>query len=65
MLKDVKKVLAFQEEDPVWSLLHRDPQKVMEGSEIFHGELPLEGRYSVLHEHYVRCCKDDVINIKQ
>jgi hypothetical protein len=37
----------------------------MEGSEILHGELPLEGRYGVLHERCVGCCKDNVINIKQ
>jgi hypothetical protein len=37
----------------------------MEGFEIVHAKLPLEGRYDVLQESYARCYKDNVVNIKQ
>jgi hypothetical protein len=38
----------LREEEPIWSLLYKDSQEVMEGYEILHGELPLEGRYEVM-----------------
>jgi hypothetical protein len=65
VLKDVKSVLVLREEELIWSLLYGDSQEVMEGSEILHGELSLEGRYGVLQEHCAGCCKENVINIKQ
>jgi hypothetical protein len=38
---------------------------MMKRTEVLHGEFPLEGRYSVLQEHYARCGEHNVINIKQ
>jgi hypothetical protein len=45
-------------------MLYRDPQKVMEGSEVLHGDFPLEGRYRVMQKCCVGCGEDNVINIK-
>jgi hypothetical protein len=48
MLKDIKSKLALSEEELVYLMLYGDPRKVMEGSEVLHGEFPLEGRYGIL-----------------
>jgi hypothetical protein len=35
----------LSEEEPVHQMLYGDAQKMMEVTEILHGEFPLEGRY--------------------
>jgi hypothetical protein len=47
-LKNIKSKLMLSEEEPVRRMLYRDSQKMMEGSEVLHGELPLEGKYGLL-----------------
>jgi hypothetical protein len=37
----------------------------MEGSEVLHGEFPLEGRYGVMQKCCAGCGEDNVINVKQ
>jgi hypothetical protein len=64
MLKDIKSKPELSEEEFVHLMLYGDPQKVMEGSEVFHGEFSLEGRYGVLQKCCVVCDEDNVINIK-
>jgi hypothetical protein len=65
MLKDIKSILALSEEESVRLILYGDPQKVMVGSEVHHGELPLEDRYGVLQKCCAGCSEDNVINVKQ
>jgi hypothetical protein len=64
-LENVESKLTLSEEKPVRVMLYGDSQKMMEGSEVLHGEFPLEGRYGLLY----KCCagygEDNVINVKQ
>jgi hypothetical protein len=47
-LRDVESELTLSEEESIYLMLYGDPQKIMKRVEVLHGELPLEGRYSVL-----------------
>jgi hypothetical protein len=47
-LKNIKSKLALSEEELVRLMLYGDSHKMMEGSEVFHGEFLLEGRYGLL-----------------
>jgi hypothetical protein len=64
-LKNIESKLTLSEEEPVRLILYRDSQKMMEGSEILHGEFPLEGRYGPLQKCYARCGEDNIINVNQ
>jgi hypothetical protein len=44
-LKNVENKRMLSEEEPVHQMLYGDAQKMMEVTEILHGEFPLEGRY--------------------
>jgi hypothetical protein len=63
-LKNIESKLMLSEEESASLMLYGDPQEVMEGPEILHGEFLLEGRYGLLQ----KCCagsgEDIVINIK-
>jgi hypothetical protein len=43
----------------------RRPPKMMEGSDILHGEFSLEGRYDLLQKCYTGCSEENAINVKQ
>jgi hypothetical protein len=64
-LKNVKSKRMLSEEEFVSLMLYGDSQEMMEGSDILHGEFPLEGRYGLLQKCCVGCGEDDVISIKQ
>jgi hypothetical protein len=63
-LKNIESKLTLSEEEPIQLILHGDSQKMMEGSEVLHGEFPLEGRYDLLQKCYAECGEDNVINVK-
>jgi hypothetical protein len=63
MLKNIKSKLALSEEELIRLMFYGDVQKVMEESEVLHGELLLEGRYGLLQKCYTGCGKDNVINV--
>jgi hypothetical protein len=46
-------------------MLYGDPQEMMDGPEILHGEFPLEDRYGLMYKCCARCGEDNVINIKK
>jgi hypothetical protein len=52
------------EEELIHLMLYEDSQKMMERSEIFYGEFPLEGRYGLLQKCCTGCDEDNVINVK-
>jgi hypothetical protein len=49
-LKDIPSVLALVEEEVVGSLLHRDAEEVVDGTEVLHGKLLLESRSGMLKQ---------------
>jgi hypothetical protein len=64
-LKNIESKLTLSEEESASLMFYGDPQEMMEGPEILHGEFLLEGRYGLLQ----KCCagsgEDNVINVKQ
>jgi hypothetical protein len=46
-------------------MLYEYSQKMMEGSEVLHGEFMLKGRYGLLQKSCTGCSEDHVINVKQ
>jgi hypothetical protein len=64
-LKNIESKLMLSEEESVHLMVYGDSKKIMEESEVLHGELPLEGRYGLLHMCCARCGEDNVINVKQ
>jgi hypothetical protein len=62
---NIESKLTLSEEELVRLMLYRGSQKMMEGSDVLHGEFPLEGRYGLLQKCYVGSGEDNVINIKQ
>jgi hypothetical protein len=63
-LKDIKSILVLSEKGFARLMLYGGPQKVMEGSEVLHGDFPLEGRYGVLQKCCAGCGEDNAINVK-
>jgi hypothetical protein len=64
-LKNIESKLMLSEEEPICLMLYGDSQKMMEGSEVIHGEFQLEGIYGLLQKCCARCGEDNVINVKQ
>jgi hypothetical protein len=64
-LKNIESKLTLSEEESASLMLYGDPQEIMEGSEILHGEFLLEGRYGLLQKCCARNGEDNVINVKQ
>jgi hypothetical protein len=64
-LKNIESKLTLNEEEHVCLMLYRDSQKMMEESEILHGEFLLEGRYGLLQKCYAGGGEDNVTNVKQ
>jgi hypothetical protein len=48
LLKNIESNLTLSEEEPIRLMLYGDSRKMMEGSEVLHGEFSLEGRYGML-----------------
>lgn len=63
-LEDVESILALREEDPIGALLHGNPQEVMKGPEVLHGELPVKSGDGLPKEVYTGGRQNDVINIE-
>jgi hypothetical protein len=63
--KNIEGKPVLGEEEPIPLMLYGDPQNVMEGSEVLHGEFPLEDRYGLLQKCCARCGEDNVINVKK
>jgi hypothetical protein len=63
-LKDISSVLAFVQEEVVVLLLHCDIEEVVQGSEVLHDKLSLEGRSGTLEKLRVRGGEDDVVNVE-
>jgi hypothetical protein len=59
-LKNIESKLTLSEEELVRLMLYGDSRKMMEGSEILHGEFPFEGRYGLLQKCYAGCDEDNV-----
>jgi hypothetical protein len=64
-LKNIKSKLTLSEEVSASLMLYGDPQEIMEGPEILHGEFLLKGRYGLLQKCYAGSGEDNVINVKQ
>jgi hypothetical protein len=64
-LKNIESKLTLSEEESASLMLYGDPQEMMEGPEILHGEFLLEGRYGLLQKCYAGSGEDNVINVKQ
>jgi hypothetical protein len=47
-MQNIKSKLSPSEEEPICLMLYGDSQKMIEGSEVLHGEFSLEGRYGML-----------------
>jgi hypothetical protein len=64
-LKNIESKLTLSEEELVRLMLYGDFQKMMEGSEVLHGEFPLESRYGLLQKCYAGYGENNVINVEQ
>jgi hypothetical protein len=64
-LKNIESKLTLSEEESASLMLYGDPQEMMEGPEILHGEFLLEGRHGLLQKCCTESGEDNVINIKQ
>jgi hypothetical protein len=62
-LKDIKSILVLSDKGFACLMLYGAPQKVMEGSEVLHGDFPLEGRYGMLQKCCTGCGEDNAINM--
>jgi hypothetical protein len=56
---------VLSEEESIDLMVYGYPQKVVNRSEVVHGEFPLGGIYGVLQERCARCSEHNVINVKQ
>jgi hypothetical protein len=65
LLKNIESKLMLSEEEPIRLMLYRDSQKMMEGSEVLHGEFTLEGRYDLLQKCYPGYNENNIISVKQ
>jgi hypothetical protein len=64
-LKNIQGILPPRHEQSVGATLNRDAQEVMEGAQIFHGELMLQSKDHAMKERNTGNCQDDVIHIEK